>query len=195
MLSVSVPADAPVKLVHLRLHNASRNARTATLTWYAELTLGDQRSHTASTIVTRVHAETGMLIADNAMSEHFGGGVVFMDTSAPQRVVTGDRTAFIGRNRTLATARGTQRDRRRPRWRRARPVRRHPGRRNAGRRGDAETCRSCSVTPPTSTPRVHWRRGSAIHRRRASPDDRAVTAWNERLSRVQVRTPDRGAST
>ena len=95
-----------------------------------------------------------MLIADNAMSEHFGGGVVFMDTSDRQRVITGDRTAFIGRNRTLATARGLSGI--------------ATGRVGAaldpcgviqvavtlGRRGDARGRRSCSATPPTWTPRV-----------------------------------------
>ncbi len=189
MLSVSVHPDAAVKLVHLRLHNASRNARTATLTWYAELTLGDQRSQTASTIVTRVHAETGMLIADNAMSEHFGGGVVFMDTSAPQRVVTGDRTAFIGRNRTLATARGLSGI-------------------AAGRVGAAlDPCGVIQVVATLGageTRQVSFVLGHAadvdaaraLAARFRDPSearvagDRAVTAWNDRLRRVQVRTPD-----
>ena len=44
---------------------------SATLTWYADLTLGDHRVHTASTVVTRLDADTGLLIADNVMSEHF----------------------------------------------------------------------------------------------------------------------------
>ena len=105
-LSVTVPADAPVKILHLRVHNAARSTRTATLTWYAELVLGDTRLRTATTIVTRQDAATGMLLADNVASELFGPGVVFMDTSEARRVVSGDRAAFIGRNRTLARARG-----------------------------------------------------------------------------------------
>ena len=190
MLSVSVPADAPVKLVHLRLHNASRNTRTATLTWYAELMLGDHRSHTASTVVTRLHAETGMLIADNAMSEHFGGGVVFMDTSERHRVVTGDRTAFIGRNRTLATARGLSGIASRPGGRRAGSVRCHPDRGDAWRRERPARSRSCSATPPTWTPRARWRRDSVSPSASRVARDQAVSAWHDRLSRVQIRTPD-----
>ena len=188
-LSVSVPADAPVKLVHLRLHNASRNTRTATLTWYAELTLGDLRSHTASTVVTRLHAETGMLIADNAMSEHFGGGVAFMDTSARQRVVTGDRTAFIGRNRTLATARGLS------------------GIATSRVGAALDPCGVIQIVVtlgPGETREVSFVLGHApdvdtaraLAERFRDPSasrvagDQAVSAWHDRLSRVQIRTPD-----
>jgi cyclic beta-1,2-glucan synthetase len=189
VLSVSVPADAPVKLLHLRLHNASRSSRTATLTWYAELTLGDHRSHTASTIVTRLDVETGMLVADNVMSEHFGGGVLFMDTSERQRAVTGDRTAFIGRNRTLATARGISGV-------------------AGGRVGAAlDPCGVVQVAVSLGageTRQVSFVLGHAadvdaareLAARFRDPvaaqaaDDRAVAIWDERLSRVQIRTPD-----
>ncbi len=190
MLSVSVPADAPVKLLHLRLHNASRSTRTATLTWYAELTLGDHRSHTASTIVTRLDVETGMLVADNVMSEHFGGGVLFMDTSERQRAITGDRTAFIGRNRTLATARG---------------ISSVAGGRvgaaldpcgvvqvavTAGAPGKRARSPLCSATPPTWTPPGNWRPDSATRWRHRRQTTARVAIWDERLSRVQIRTPD-----
>ena len=146
------------------------------------------RSHTASTVVTRLH-ETGMLIADNAMSEHFGGGVVFMDTSERQRVITGDRTAFIGRNRTLATARGLS------------------GLAN-GRVGAAlDPCGVLQVAVTLGageTREVAFVLGHAtdveaaagLAQRFREPAEsrgataRAVSTWDDRLSRVQIRTPD-----
>ena len=176
--------------LHLRLRNASRSPRTATLTWYADLTLGDHRAHTASTVVTRLDAETGMLIADNAMSEHFGGGVVFMDTSERARVVTGDRTAFIGRNRTLATARGLSGMAQRPGGRGAGPLRRRPGRGDAGRRRDARD-RLCARPCRRRAGRRHaWRPDSAPPAPPRAAIDDALAVWHGRLSRVQVRTPD-----
>ena len=189
VLSVSVPDDASVKVIHLRLHNASRSTRTAMLTWYAELALGDHRSHTASTIVTRQDAETGMLLADNVMSEHFGAGVLFMDTSEARRVVTGDRTAFIGRNRTLATARGLSGI-------------------GAGRVGAAlDPCGVIQITMTLGagqTQDVSFVLGHAAdvdaarrlaarfreHHVAGAARDQALATWHDRLGRVTIRTPD-----
>ncbi len=189
LTTVSVAEDATVKCVCLSLRNASASRRMATLTWYAELVLGDHRTHTASTIVTRLDAESGLLLADNVMSEHFGSGVVFLDSSERVRIVSGDRAAFIGRNRTLANARGLDGL-------------------GSGRVGAAlDPCAVIQTTVsvgPGETREIVFLLGHAatvedareLAARFREPaaakaaQTRALEAWNERLQRVQVRTPD-----
>ena len=52
--------------------------------------------------VTEVEPESGALFARNAFNPEFGSAVAFADTSLRPRTVTGDRTEFIGRNRSMA---------------------------------------------------------------------------------------------
>ena len=188
VMTVSVPADASVKCVEVRLQNGARTTRTATLSWYAELVLGDVRSRTAPTIVTRLDS-TGMLLAENPASELFGSGVVFMDASEARKVVSGDRTAFIGRNRSLARARGI-------------------GGMGTGRVGaglDACGVVQFEVTlGPGETRDIVFVMGHAAdvdEARRlaerfrepaeaARAREAAISAWDRRTSTLRVRTPD-----
>jgi cyclic beta-1,2-glucan synthetase len=189
LTTVSVAEDASVKCVIVSLRNMASTSRRATLTAYADLTLGDHRANTASTIVTRVDADSGLLIADNAMSEHFGGGVVFMDTSEAARVVSGDRAAFVGRNRTLANPRALD----------------ALGKGRVGAALDPAGIVQTSVTlRPGETRDIVFLLGHATtveHARelagrfRAPADARAaltrtLEAWNGRLGHIRVRTPE-----
>ena len=133
-----------------------------------------------------------MLIADNVMSEHFGGGVLFMDTSERERVVTGDRTAFIGRNRTLANA---------PRARAGMAAGRVGAALDpcgvvqvdgdAGRRGDARGRRfvlgHAADVDAARDLAARFRDPAAAQAAQATA---RWPAWHDRLQRVQIRTPD-----
>ena len=136
-----------------------------------------------------------MLIADNAMSEHFGGGVVFMDTSehasASSPATVRRSSGATARWRPPEDSAGWPAAASAPRWTRA------ASSRSSSTLGAGETARrrpSCSATPPTCDAAralaARFRDPSAA---RIAATTGAVAAWDDRLSRVQVRTPDRGA--
>ncbi|MFM8702475.1 MAG: GH36-type glycosyl hydrolase domain-containing protein, partial [Planctomycetia bacterium] len=64
--------------------------------------LGELRSRSQLHVVTEVDHLTGALLARNAFAGDFAGMVAFADSSEVARTMTGDRTEFIGRNRSLA---------------------------------------------------------------------------------------------
>jgi cyclic beta-1,2-glucan glucanotransferase len=106
-LRLSIPPDEPVKLFHLSLRNQSTMRRHISATLYVEWTLGEHRSRTRLHIVTGREPATGAVIARNPFREGFGDRIAFLDfaTDGPRglrsRTLTGDRTEFIGRNRSL----------------------------------------------------------------------------------------------
>ena len=105
-LTVFVPVDGkggdPVKLQRLRLSNASSRRRRLTLTYYVELTLGEQRESSQMHVVTNWDEDAGALLARNRYHPEYGGRVAFVALSPQADSHGGDRAAFIGRNRTLA---------------------------------------------------------------------------------------------
>ena len=96
-----VAPDDPVKLSRLSLRNTSGQARSITVTAYAEWVLGPSRSATAAFVTTGMDADTGAMFAQNRWSGATGEPVAFADLLG-QQSWTGDRRAFIGRNGTLA---------------------------------------------------------------------------------------------
>lgn len=100
-LSVFVPVNDPVKVLRLRVRNDGPEARELSVCYYVEWCLSDNRSRSAAHIVTSIDQTCGALFARNAFRAGFGQRVAFLDTSAPSRTMTGDRTSFIGRNGTL----------------------------------------------------------------------------------------------
>src|SRR5260221_7502981 len=107
-LLVFVPADDPIKVLRLRIENLSNEPRRLSAVYYADWCLGDTRSRSAGHIVTTVDPLSGALFARNAFRVDFGARVAFVDVSATQRWVTGDRASFIGRNRSLDDPAGLQ---------------------------------------------------------------------------------------
>jgi cyclic beta-1,2-glucan synthetase len=105
-LTVFVPIDdnggQPVKLQRLRLTNASRRRRTISATYYVELTLGENRETSRMHVITRRDEETRALFAHNRFHPDYGDRVTFVALTPPPESYSGDRTAFIGRNRSLA---------------------------------------------------------------------------------------------
>ena len=104
-LTVCVPPDAPVKLMRLTLRNPGRRPRRLTVTAYVEWVLGALHANTQYFTVTERDAETGAVFARNTYNTDYPERVAFLHLSAAGMAVaavTGDRTAFIGRNRSLA---------------------------------------------------------------------------------------------
>jgi cyclic beta-1,2-glucan synthetase len=97
-----VPGEDSVKVLRLRVRNTSSAAKQVSAFYYVEWCLSDDRSRSAAHIVTSIDTVCGALFARNAFRADFGQRLAFVDTSAPARTMTGDRTSFIGRNGTLA---------------------------------------------------------------------------------------------
>lgn len=96
-----VPADDPVKLSRLHLHNISGRARTLTVSSYVEWVLGASRTATAAFLTTNIDAETGAMFARNPWAQANAGRVAFADLGGQQTGWTGDRREFIGRHGSL----------------------------------------------------------------------------------------------
>jgi cyclic beta-1,2-glucan synthetase len=104
-----VAADAPVKFAVCKIRNTSTRSRRITVTGYWEWVLGDLRSRTLPHVQTEIDGATGALLARNRYHADFAERIVFVDTSDPNRTVSGDRLEFIGRNGTLAKPAALQR--------------------------------------------------------------------------------------
>jgi cyclic beta-1,2-glucan synthetase len=100
-LRVFVPADDPIKLLVLRVWNASERPRRLSATFYAEWVLGTVRDQSAMNVRTEIDAESGALLARNPFGGDFAGQVAFADVNVRPRSLTGDRTEFLGRNGSL----------------------------------------------------------------------------------------------
>ncbi len=103
-LTLFVPRDQPVKVFRLSLRNTAAVKRTLSVTLYVEWVLGENRSRTATHVITATEPGTGAVTATNRFRQEFADRVAFVDLScrgARRRTCTGDRTEFIGRNATL----------------------------------------------------------------------------------------------
>jgi len=105
-LTVFVPVDEggghPVKLQRLRLTNASSGRRRLSVTYFVELTLGENRENSQMHVVTAWDQEARALLARNSYHPEYGERVAFVAVTPEPDWHGGDRTAFIGRNRSLA---------------------------------------------------------------------------------------------
>ena len=93
-----VPPEVPIKISRLTLQNASGRSRRLSVTAYAEWVLG-LRSDSAPYIITEIDrrpVRSLRVVRWAASSE----GIAFVDLAGKQTSWTGDRTEFLGRNRT-----------------------------------------------------------------------------------------------
>jgi cyclic beta-1,2-glucan synthetase len=106
-LTVFVPVDesggSPVKLQRLRLINASPVKRRLSITYYVELTLGENRETSQMHVSTHWDDETCAMLVKNRYHPEYGDRVAFVAITPEAESYGGDRTAFIGRNRSPAT--------------------------------------------------------------------------------------------
>lgn len=105
-LTVFVPVDenggSPVKLQRLRLINATSAKRRVSITYYVELTLGENRETTQLHVSTHWDEEISAMLAKNRYHPEYGDRVAFVAISPQIDSYSGDRNAFIGRNRSPA---------------------------------------------------------------------------------------------
>ena len=97
-----VPLEDPLKISRLKIVNHSGELRHLSVTHFLDWVLGNQRSRTASYIVTEVEPKTAALLARNPWSTEFQSRIAFMDMGGRQQCVSGDRAEFIGRHGSLA---------------------------------------------------------------------------------------------
>jgi cyclic beta-1,2-glucan synthetase len=106
-LTVFVPTDdnggEPVKLQRLRLRNDSIRHRKLSVTYYVEWTLGENRESSQMHIVTHWDDEARALVARNRYHPEYGDRVAFATINPPPESHSGDRTSFVGRNRSLSS--------------------------------------------------------------------------------------------
>ena len=106
-LTVFVPVDdtdgVPLKLQKLVLRNDSDRHRTLSLTYYVEWTLGEFRESSQMHVVTGWDDEVEAITARNFYHPFFADRVAFAAISQPTGSYTGDRTSFLGRNRSMGS--------------------------------------------------------------------------------------------
>jgi cyclic beta-1,2-glucan synthetase len=111
-LTVCVPVDGeggqPVKLQRLRLKNTTARKRRISLTYYVELTLGENRETTQMHLVSNWDEDAGALLARNHYHPEYAERVAFVALTPRPESYGGDRAAFIGRNRTLSDPAGME---------------------------------------------------------------------------------------
>ena len=100
-LWVYVALDSAVKFMVLKVRNASGRSRRLSATGYMEWVLGDLRQKSAPYVITEIDPGSGALLARNPYNTEFADRVAFFATDGATRTVSGDRTAFVGRNGTL----------------------------------------------------------------------------------------------
>ena len=189
-LTIFVALDASIKFSILKLTNRSERPRRLSVTGYAEWVLGDLRTKSAMHVMTEVEPKFGAIYARNPFNTEFAESIGFFDVDDTARTVTGDRTEFIGRNRT---------------WRNPAALRRT---RLSGRVGAAlDPCAAMQVTfdlAPEQEREIVFRLGAAnsvaaanalVQRfRGVAIAHQALEAvlqhWQRTLGAVQVDTPD-----
>ena len=93
----------PLRIQRLRLTNHSSRRRRLTLTAYTEWVLGGDREETQIHVITEWDAESKALFAYNRYQPDFGSHVAFSYSTMPIAAYSGDRTEFLGRNRSTVS--------------------------------------------------------------------------------------------
>lgn len=110
-----VPMDdaggLPVRVQRLRLRNVSSRRRRISVTSYASLVLGSDREETQLHVLTKWDMRSSSLLARNTYQPDYCERVTFVTSSPAPTSFTGDRTVFIGRNRTLRNPLAMERER------------------------------------------------------------------------------------
>ena len=100
-LTQFVPLDDSIKISSLKIRNLSPRTRRLSITAYVEWVLGTSRGASAPYIVTEIEPGTHAILARNPFSIEYGSRIAFADLSGQQISWTADRTEFLGRNGSL----------------------------------------------------------------------------------------------
>ena len=189
-LRVTAAPEDPVKIAVLDVENLWDRPRRITATYYAEWVLGERRAKTVEWLSSDYHGEAHALLARNPADPEYGGRVAFLTSDLPPHGLTADRTEFLGRRGGLGRPTGLERiglsDRVPP---------------------DADPCAAYQVhldLDPGERTTVQFVLGDGRDRDHAlelastysSPDAardatrRQREAWDERLGKLTVSTPD-----
>ncbi|HEX4850457.1 MAG TPA: cyclic beta 1-2 glucan synthetase, partial [Puia sp.] len=98
---VFVDIKLSVKYSVLKIRNESNRSRKLTITGYVDWVLGDLRSKCNMHIITEREVNTGAIFARNIYNTEFGSRIAFFDLDDDNKVLTADRTEFIGRNGSM----------------------------------------------------------------------------------------------
>jgi cyclic beta-1,2-glucan synthetase len=100
-LVMFVAQEDPVKLAMLTLSNDSDRVRRISVFAYVEWVMGPPRGGEQRFVVTNYEDASAALLARNTYNTEFRDAVSFLRATVPVAAYTGDRTEFVGRNRTL----------------------------------------------------------------------------------------------
>jgi cyclic beta-1,2-glucan synthetase len=92
----------PVKFYTLELRNDTDRWRELSVTFYVELTLGEHRESAQMHTVTHWDRRSSTLLGFNRYHPEYGERVTFVTLDPSPATYSGDRTSFIGRNRSSA---------------------------------------------------------------------------------------------
>jgi cyclic beta-1,2-glucan synthetase len=189
-LRMFAAADAPVKVIALKLRNLWRRPRRLTATYYARWVLGTHPDATAQYVIPEYEPAVNAILARNPYNAEFASRCAFLASSHSPHGLTADRTEFLGRFGTLREPAALARI----------------GLSGAIRAG-LDPCAAIMVHVellPGQEQEVFFllgegeNRGKAIRLARSFGDPRrleeawkaACTRWEEILDAVQAKTPD-----
>ncbi len=110
-LRFSVPLEHPVKVIELMVTNITNHELSLSAVYYAEWVMGVARQLTSPYLVTDYDRDRNIFYTRNTFQEEFVGRIGFLTAfGAPVSSYTGDRSEFIGRNRTLEDPSGLKLD-------------------------------------------------------------------------------------
>ena len=101
-LTLLVPPDDPVKVIHLEITNEGAKDRHLSATYFAEWVLGSNRAEAAMKVLTELDVD-GPILARNPAHPDYSAAIAFLDASHDDRTFTADRTEFLGRNGSVAS--------------------------------------------------------------------------------------------
>ncbi|HEX9794066.1 MAG TPA: glucoamylase family protein [Planctomycetota bacterium] len=108
-MRVFVPRADAVKIVALRVQDVAKRSRRLTMTYYAELVLGEVREECQPCTVHEYDEESGALLARNPWNPDFADRVAFLAASEATHGITVDRAEFLGRDGSMRRPAGLER--------------------------------------------------------------------------------------
>ncbi len=101
-LRLGLVADQAIKCAVLGITNGTAVPRRLSMTAYVEWTLGISREHTRHQVVTAFEPDAGAIFARNSFDPLYADWTAFHAISEPVTSHTGDRREFLGRNGALS---------------------------------------------------------------------------------------------